>query len=95
MDDFNESYLNTGECYIPYNSQLLILKTSIEKGSNYFIKEFYHPSITSISSFKRHFGIWMEKTGLEIFEPDIYQRRLDMNRTNLLGYVRLLIQIKI
>ena len=91
VDDFDESNLNSKEYYIPYNSELLILKN---KRDDFFIEEYYHPSWSSIYCFNRHFGIWKQDKGLEIFEHDIYKRRLDMEGTVLSAHLHVCISIE-
>lgn len=85
MNDFNEFYKSLNDYYIPYNTQLLILKSSTNAEDNYSIEEFYYPSAVIHSWFERHFGIWEKDKGLEIFERDMYKRRIDMNETVLGG----------
>lgn len=64
-----------------FNSLVLIIKNNTN--DSFLIEELYSPSVHSNDTFYRHFGFWEDKKGLEIFEPDIYQRRLDMNNTIL------------
>lgn len=80
VDDLIESYLSS-TYYLPYNGLLLQLKSSNNKGNSYLIEEIYCPSISIPSWFSRNFSFWDKDKGLEITEPDIYKRRLDMNGT--------------
>lgn len=75
---------NISSYYIPYNTQLLTIEEKVKENKKVsFIKEKYHPRILSQVLLKRHFGIWSENDGLEIFEKDFYKRRIDMNGTEL------------
>lgn len=65
---------------------MLVLHSSTDAKNNYLIKEFYHPSVLSNSSFENDFGIWGKDKGLKIFERDMYKRRMDMNGTMLGAY---------
>lgn len=83
----NMSMLDKEDVYIPYNCQLLILEEGRNKVSH--ISEIYNPSIFSPNKFKRNFGMWSEDKGLQVFETDLYKRRLNMNMTSF----RLLIKL--
>lgn len=69
--------------YIPYNTQLLIVKEIFGKSNISYISEIYHPRVLSPIVFERDFGVWLEVKGLVIFERDLYKRRFNMNGTVL------------
>ena len=69
--------------YIPYNTQLLIVKEIFGKSNISYISEIYHPRVLSPIVYERDFGVWLEVKGLVIFERDLYKRRFNMNGTVL------------
>lgn len=76
----NQDSKNLG-VYVPYNIQLLIAENQIKENNNVFsISEIYQPGSVI---FKRHFGTWSKKKGIEIPEKDLYKRRFNMNGTEL------------
>lgn len=80
----NRSIKEKKALYVPYNCQLLIVENNYEKNNVCYIKEMYHPSISSHSMFERNFGTWAKNTGIVIPEKDFYKRRFEMNRTGLI-----------
>lgn len=78
----NQKELENGDHYIPYNCLLLIVKEKFGLKNNVsYLTEMYHPQILNPIMFKRNFGVWLDNEKLEIFETDLYERRIDMNRT--------------
>lgn len=83
LKDINESLLKSFEIYIPYNCQFLQIKQNLRE-KEFFIQEIYYSTFNpSAIVFKRHFGTWKENKEVEIIEPDLYKRRLDLNETIL------------
>lgn len=73
---------------IPYNSQFLIIKNILNEENNYLVEEIYHPMLSKNITFNQNFGIWNKNTGLKVFEPDFYKRRLNLNNTGLYAIIR-------
>lgn len=84
LKDFDKSIIKFPKIYVPYDSQLLIIK-NLGESNECIIEEIYHTSLLSHFLLDRHFGIWTKNKGVEIYENDIYKRRLDQNGTILLG----------
>lgn len=95
MENLNETSLNSKNCYIPYDSQLLLLKNSSDERNKCLIEEIYHPSITGDFYLSNRFGIWEKNKELEIYDRDIHKRRHDLNRITFVGLVCLLIYIAV
>lgn len=83
FQDFDENLLKSLNVFIPYNCQFFqIKKDSFSK--RILIEEVYYSSNLNSAMFKRQYGSWEKR--LEIFEPNFYERRRDLNGTNLFIY---------
>ena len=67
--------------YIPYSCEFLLIKPKEE--TTFEIVELYNPQAFATEKYTKFFGTWSENGGIKTPISDFYERRFDLNQTEL------------
>lgn len=80
FDDSKKEQSAIDLMYIPYNCQFLLVESN---PIGFKMVELYNPTALATKKCSKIFGTWRKNGDIEILISDFYERRFDMNQTEL------------